>query len=210
MLRRIAMLLSLYTHLYYRTYFLLCGLPWLPYFGVEIYCCSIAHCWPQPFGPLVRAPLFSWRYHFSAAISIIYWNLIRIVGFEVLSAVVAKISVFWDVTPDSPLKVNRRLGGTYRRAACHLLSRWFLARLIRPWIWRRYCPPKRQLIVNGLPGGIFQKIALFLIRIVGASSRKSPFYFWVSFEVCIFLEPKCPYPSGTSLCWINSLSTEYE
>jgi hypothetical protein len=25
-----------------------------------------------------------------------------------------KISIFWDITPCSPLKVNRRFGGTYR------------------------------------------------------------------------------------------------
>jgi hypothetical protein len=36
------------------------------------------------------------------------------VGFEVLTAVVMKSSVFWDITPCSPLKVNRHFGGTYR------------------------------------------------------------------------------------------------
>jgi hypothetical protein len=34
------------------------------------------------------------------------------VGFEVLTAVVMKISIFWDITPCTPLKVNRRFGGT--------------------------------------------------------------------------------------------------
>jgi hypothetical protein len=47
----------------------------------------------------------------------------------------------WDITPCSPLKVNRRFGGTYRlhlQGRCHLISRWFLARLIlRPCRWRR-------------------------------------------------------------------------
>jgi hypothetical protein len=37
-----------------------------------------------------------------------------IVGFEVLTAVVMKSSIFWDITPCSPLKVNRSFGGTYR------------------------------------------------------------------------------------------------
>jgi hypothetical protein len=46
-------------------------------------------------------------------------------GFEVLTAVVMKGTIFWDITPCSPLSVNRRFGGTYR-----LLSRWFLAQLI--------------------------------------------------------------------------------
>jgi hypothetical protein len=35
------------------------------------------------------------------------------VGFEVIIAVVMKSSVFWDITPYSPLKVNRRFRGTY-------------------------------------------------------------------------------------------------
>jgi hypothetical protein len=34
---------------------------------------------------------------------------------EVLTAVVMKSSIFWDITLCSPLKVNQRLGGT-----CHL------------------------------------------------------------------------------------------
>jgi hypothetical protein len=33
-------------------------------------------------------------------------------GFEVLTAAIMKISVFWDITPCSPLKVNRRFRGT--------------------------------------------------------------------------------------------------
>jgi hypothetical protein len=32
------------------------------------------------------------------------------VGFEVLTAVVMNSSVFWDIMPCSPLKVNRRFG----------------------------------------------------------------------------------------------------
>jgi hypothetical protein len=37
---------------------------------------------------------------------------VRFVGFEVLTAVVRKSSIFWDVTPHSPLKVGCRFGGT--------------------------------------------------------------------------------------------------
>jgi hypothetical protein len=33
---------------------------------------------------------------------------------EVLTAVVTMSSIFWDITPCSQLKVNRRFGGTYR------------------------------------------------------------------------------------------------
>jgi hypothetical protein len=35
------------------------------------------------------------------------------VRFEVLTAVIMKGSIFWDITPCSPLKVNRCFGGTY-------------------------------------------------------------------------------------------------
>jgi hypothetical protein len=37
------------------------------------------------------------------------------VGIEVLTAVVVKSSIFWDIMLCSPLKLNRRFGGT-----CHL------------------------------------------------------------------------------------------
>jgi hypothetical protein len=36
------------------------------------------------------------------------------VGFEVLTAVVMKSTIFWDITPCSPLSIHRRFGGTYR------------------------------------------------------------------------------------------------
>jgi hypothetical protein len=36
------------------------------------------------------------------------------VGFEVLTAVVMKSFIVWDITPCSPLKVHKRFGGTYR------------------------------------------------------------------------------------------------
>jgi hypothetical protein len=37
-----------------------------------------------------------------------------VVGFEVLTAVVMKIIIFWDITPCRPLSVNLLFGGTYR------------------------------------------------------------------------------------------------
>jgi hypothetical protein len=46
--------------------------------------------------------------------------------------------------------------------ACHLLSRWYLARLVLPWRWRRYARPNRRLTFNGLHGVISQKIVLFI------------------------------------------------
>jgi hypothetical protein len=35
-------------------------------------------------------------------------------GFEVLKPVVMKSSIFWDITPFNPFKVNRRFGGIRR------------------------------------------------------------------------------------------------
>jgi hypothetical protein len=39
---------------------------------------------------------------------------LALAGFEVLAAMFMKISIIWDITPCSPLKVNRRFGGTCR------------------------------------------------------------------------------------------------
>jgi hypothetical protein len=36
------------------------------------------------------------------------------VELEILTAVVMKSTIFWDITPCSPLKVNQHFGGTYR------------------------------------------------------------------------------------------------
>jgi hypothetical protein len=72
----------------------------------------------------------------------IIFIIIYFVGSEVPTAVVMKSAVFWDITPCSPLKVNRRFGGTYRlhlhgrrisRVRNQRESRWhaeLLARLI--------------------------------------------------------------------------------
>jgi hypothetical protein len=35
------------------------------------------------------------------------------IGSEILKAVVMKASVFWDISPCGPLKINRRFGVTY-------------------------------------------------------------------------------------------------
>jgi hypothetical protein len=94
-----------------------------------------------------------------------------------------KSTVFWDIKPCGPLKVNRCFGGTYRlhfqgrrmnRARNQRETRWqaefsrsFLARLIlRPWRWRRYIPPKRLLTFNGLHGVISQKTVLYVATAV--------------------------------------------
>jgi hypothetical protein len=33
---------------------------------------------------------------------------------KILTSVVTRNTIFWNITPCSPLKVNRRFGGTYR------------------------------------------------------------------------------------------------
>jgi hypothetical protein len=90
-------------------------------------------------------------------------------GFEVLTAVVMKSTIFRDITPWSPSKVNRRFKGTCRlhlqgrrisqarnhresrQQAWFLLSGWFLARFIlRTWRWRKYFLPKHHLTFSGL------------------------------------------------------------
>jgi hypothetical protein len=59
-------------------------------------------------------------------------------------------------------------------SACHLLSCWYLARVIlRPWRRRWYDPPKRRLTFNGLHGFIAQKIVLFITTAARTSSSTS-------------------------------------
>jgi hypothetical protein len=43
-----------------------------------------------------------------------YNYLSSVAGCEVFTAVVMKSIIVWDMTPYSPLNVNRRFGGTYR------------------------------------------------------------------------------------------------
>jgi hypothetical protein len=94
-------------------------------------------------------------------------------GLEDLTAVIMKSSTAWDITPCKLCSI------------CHLLSSWFLTRLIlRPWTWRRCSSetsvdlkcfachllsrwflarlPKRRLIFNGLHGVITQKTERFM------------------------------------------------
>jgi hypothetical protein len=95
-----------------------------------------------------------------------------------------KSTIFWDITPCSPLSVKRPFGGTYR---LHLQVRktsltsggilptcfhaCFLFRLFfRPWRWRRYVPPKLRLTLNGLHRGISQKMVLFITTAVRTSN----------------------------------------
>jgi hypothetical protein len=58
----------------------------------------------------------------------IVFLIMTLVGFNVATAVVLRITINWDKTPFSPLKVNRYFGETCRLHLLYLLpvSRWFL------------------------------------------------------------------------------------
>jgi hypothetical protein len=64
-------------------------------------------------------PIF-WELTFASSASPEYncphfvWNILQILGFEVLTAVVMKTTIFWDITMCSPLSVNGRFRGTRR------------------------------------------------------------------------------------------------
>jgi hypothetical protein len=58
--------------------------------------------------------------------------------FEVLSAVVMKSSVFWDITPCSPLKVNQHLRGTCQLAFNRLHN--IISQKIELFITTTSCP----------------------------------------------------------------------
>jgi hypothetical protein len=77
------------------------------------------------------------------------------VGFEVLTAVVMKSSIVWDITPCSPLKVNRRFGGT---CCLHLhgrrISQASRAKQLQRTT-RRYIPEYRTLFVFLLISGFY-------------------------------------------------------
>jgi hypothetical protein len=47
--------------------------------------------------------------------------VLLVVKFEVLTAVVMKSSIFWDISPCSPLKIYRRFGGAELFATCFIL-----------------------------------------------------------------------------------------
>jgi hypothetical protein len=96
----------------------------------------------------------------------------------------SKSTIYWDIMPCSPLKVNWHFC-----SACHLFLHWFFARLtLRPWRWRRYVPPKRRLTFNGLHGVISRKIVLFITTAVRTSD---PTYMvriiWERYETVLWL-----------------------
>jgi hypothetical protein len=81
-------------------------------------------------------------------------------GFEVLTAVIMKSTIFWDIMPCSPLKVNRWFGREYR---LHLQGQR-ISRAINQWASR--------LTFNELDGVISQKTVI-LNGILGAYPSRS-------------------------------------
>jgi hypothetical protein len=79
-----------------------------------------------------------------------------------------KSPIFWDITPCSPLKVNRRFGGicvqgrriSQARNHQEAGSKQGQRLILRPWRWCQHVPPKRRLIFNGLHGVISRKLGL--------------------------------------------------
>jgi hypothetical protein len=71
-----------------------------------------------------------------------------VVAVEVLAAGITNSSAFWDIMSRSPLKVNLRLGLTYR---LHLQG-GFLAGFLLDLFLDTHILPKRRLIFNGFHG----------------------------------------------------------
>jgi hypothetical protein len=64
----------------------------------------------------------------------------------------------YPLTPSVFVESGVLLEVVMKSSTCHLLSRWFLARLIlRPWRWRRHVPLKSLLTFKGLHGIIYRK-----------------------------------------------------
>jgi hypothetical protein len=98
-----------------------------------------------------------------------------------------KSTIFWDITPCSPLSVNRRFGGTYR---LHLQVRKISQQEISVkaggkqsiqagFLLVYFSTLKRRLTLNGLHGIMSQKMVLFEKRndykiVVAKSQRKRP------------------------------------
>jgi hypothetical protein len=96
----------------------------VPFPGNLVTMCNnwISRLWKCKWGQCVcimgKPSVMFLKYSLSIHDDGIHINVVTIrtlyVGFEVLTAVVMKSTIFWDITPCCPLKVNRRFGGTYR------------------------------------------------------------------------------------------------
>jgi hypothetical protein len=96
-----------------------------------------------------------------------------VAGTEVLTAVVMKSNIFRRTTPCSLC------------CACHLLSRWYIAR-VRPWRWRRYVPSKRRL-TQRTTGRCIPEDSSTLQSSCSSYKRKACYHCttWISVILCI-------------------------
>jgi hypothetical protein len=100
------------------------------------------------------------------------------VGFEVLTAVVMKSTIFWDTTPYSSWKLadvsEEYIASIFKveewakqetgMKLCSL-SDSHSSLIQRSWRWRRHVPSKRLLIFNGLHGVVSQKTEILLTAV---------------------------------------------
>jgi hypothetical protein len=86
-----------------------------------------------------------------------------------------------------------------RHTACNLFACWFLLNLFRrPWRWRRYVPPKRQLKLDGLHGVISQK-TLFIMP---QDSATVCFFFNIPFIPLVIAAN-----AAVSRIWVTAVGT---
>jgi hypothetical protein len=102
------------------------------------------------------------------------WYVTTGQGFEVLTAVVMKSTIFWDITPCSPVKVNRRFGRIYR---LHLQGRKkadqgtsVKAGGQKTLKMEPICSSETSVDTQRTHGVIFQKIVLFINTAVRTSN----------------------------------------
>jgi hypothetical protein len=84
----------------------------------------------------------------------------------VITTVILKSSIFWDIMPLSQLKVNQRFW-EHMSPPSSGSKRWLLAWLIlRHRGCRQNAPPKRRLTFNGLHSDISQRAEIFIATAV--------------------------------------------
>jgi hypothetical protein len=93
-------------------------------------------------------------------------HTVNCVGFQVVTAVVMKSSVFWDIAPCCLMKVNQCVGGMCQSLIiCQTTNQHEAgskqSSTPRPWSWSQDVPLKHQFAFSRLHGIISQNIELF-------------------------------------------------
>jgi hypothetical protein len=109
----------------------------------------------------------------------------RYVGFEVLTAVVMKYSILWDIILCSSLKVSLHFGGTCR---LHLqVQKISQARNKDESRWQtEHVPLKHRLTLNGLRGVISHKTELFNRYIYISLRIVHKNFYWTNNEIFLY------------------------